>query len=412
MKQEKVKIYTKNLDSSTLEQFLNCTKETYVIDAALMPDAHFGYVAPIGSVIVTKKYIVPSWVGYDIGCGVSAIKLEGKNILKKIKEKRKEIYEIINKKVPMGLGKLNAEHNVSKESKEEFKKILKKLEETKIDPDLFDWIKRKALSNVGSLGHGNHFIEISEENEINPKFKKITKKTKQKTNKNVVWLIIHSGSRNVGHHVAGHYMKKAQELNEIDKTKLNESVEKTYPLDSTTKIGKEYLTTLNFCLELALLNRIEIGKKIISEVELILGEKIKNKLWANKNHNHAQKIGKSNKFIHRKGATPSKKGERGIIPGNMRDGSFLVLGKGNKKFLESSSHGAGRSMSKSQARKEITIDQFKETMKGITATIENGTIDESPFAYKNIYEVIEAQKESIKLYKYLKPIINLKGTEN
>lgn len=409
MKQEKVKVYAKNLDSSTLEQFLNCIKENYVIDAALMPDAHYGYVAPIGSVIVTKKYIVPSWVGYDIGCGVTAIKIEGKNVLTKIKEKRNELYKIINQNTPMGLGKLNAEHNVSKESKEEFKKILKKLEENKIDSELFIWIKRKALSNIGTLGHGNHFIELSEESETrNTNSKKCTK-TKQKTNNNVIWLIIHSGSRNVGHHTASHYMKKAQELNEKDKTKLNECAEKTYPLDSTTNLGKEYLVALDFCLELALLNRIEIGNKVVENIENILGEKIKKTIWANKNHNHAQKIGKSDKFIHRKGATPSKKGERGIIPGNMRDGCFLVIGKGSEKFLESSSHGAGRSMSKNQARKEITIDQFKETMKGITATIENGTIDESPFAYKNIYEVMEAQKESVKIYKYLKPIINLKG---
>lgn len=409
MKHENARIFAKNLDNSTLQQFQNCVKENYVTDAALMPDAHYGYVAPIGSVIVTKKYIIPSWVGYDIGCGVTAIKLEGQNILEKIKEKRNQIYEIVNKNTPMGLGKLNAEHKISKENKEEFKKILKKLEENKIDSNLFDWVKRKALSNVGSLGHGNHFIELNEESEIQNESKKNNTKIKSKSSSNVVWLIVHSGSRNVGHHVAEHYMKKAQELNEKDKTKLNESAEKTYPLNFTTKIGKEYLAALDFCLKLALLNRIEIGNKVIENIENVLGEKVKKTIWTNKNHNHAQKIGKSDKFIHRKGATPSKKGEKGIIPGNMRDGCFLVIGKGNKKFLESSSHGTGRRISKTQAKKEITLDQFKETMKGITATIDTGTIDESPFAYKNIYEVINEQKESIKLYKYLKPIINWKG---
>ena len=195
MEQEKIKIYAKDIDTPTLEQFLNCIKENYVIDAALMPDAHYGYVAPIGSVIVTKKYIVPSWVGYDIGCGVTAIKIEGKNILEKIKKNKNEIYKTINQTIPMGLGKLNAEHKISKKNKEEFKKILKKLEKNKIDPELFKWIKRKALSNIGSLGHGNHFIELSEENETNTNSKK-NKHTKTKPNNNNAWLINHTGSRN------------------------------------------------------------------------------------------------------------------------------------------------------------------------------------------------------------------------
>ncbi len=419
MKKINEKVYAKNIDSATLNQFQDCVKQDYVIDAALMPDAHYGYVAPIGSVIITKKFIVPSWVGYDIGCGVTAIKVEGKNILEKIKKKKIEIYNKINASIPMGLGKLNAEHNVSEENRKEFRKILEELKNSKIDPELFGWIARKALSNVGTLGHGNHFIELSEEAQNTSKDKK------NKLNKNVAWLIIHSGSRNVGHHVAGHYMKRAQETNqkinqeETTKNKtqnigqpLSENIEQTYPLDSSSIIGKEYLSVLNFCLKLALLNRIEIGKKVIDGIENTLGEKVKTTVWANKNHNHAERIKKSDKFIHRKGATPSKKGEKGIIPGNMRDGCFLVVGKGSKDFLESSSHGAGRAMSKTQTKREVTLEKFKESMKGITATIEEGTIDESPFAYKNINTVMDAQKKSVKIYKYLKPLINWKGKGN
>lgn len=386
----KAKIFAQNLDDATKKQFEECISQDFVIKGALMPDAHYGYVAPIGSVIVTKKMIVPSWVGYDIGCGVIATKLKGKNILEKIKAKRKEIYEKVNKEVPMGLGNLNAEHKINKETKEEYKKILAKLEKGPHDEELFKWIKRKALSNIGSLGHGNHFIEMSE-------------------NKKEAWLIIHTGSRNVGHHVAGFYMKKAQEV--FSKGIIQGSVEQTFPIDSSTELGKEYLAVLDFCLELALINRKEIIKKVMKNISEVIGEEIKYELWVNKNHNHAERIGKSDKFIHRKGATPSKNGERGVIPGNMRDGSFLVIGKGNKDFLESSTHGAGRAMSKSQAKREISMEKFAESMKGITATIEVGTIDESPFAYKNIYEVMLAQKESVKIYKHLKPIINWKGKE-
>jgi tRNA-splicing ligase RtcB (3'-phosphate/5'-hydroxy nucleic acid ligase) len=113
--------------------------------------------------------------------------------------------------------------------------------------------------------------------------------------------------------------------------------------------------------------------------------------------------------VHRKGATPSKKEERGVIPGNMKDGTFLVIGKGNKTFLHSSSHGAGRAMSKRKAKEIINLKDFEKEMKGITATVRKETIDESPKAYKNIFDVMKAQEKSVKIYKHLKPIINWKG---
>ncbi|MDD4250753.1 MAG: RtcB family protein [Candidatus ainarchaeum sp.] len=379
------KIFAKNIDEPTLKQFTDCLKEEFVIDGALMPDAHFGYVAPIGAVLITKDFVVPSWVGYDIGCGVTATKISGKNILEKIKKNRKKIFDEINSNIPMGLGKLNAEHKVSKETKKDFLELLKKLEKKEHDKELLKWLKRKALSNLGTLGHGNHFIEID-------------------YYKDEVWLIIHSGSRHVGHRIAGHYMKKAMELQNA-----TGNAERTFAIKTNSILGKEYLNILDFCLEFALLNRIEMTKNVLNIIELILNEKLKWNIWTNKNHNHAERIGKTNKFIHRKGATPSKKGEKGVIPANMRDGCYLVIGKGNKDFLESSSHGAGRSMSKRQAKETINLTEFQKTMRGITATIENKTIDESPFAYKKIDEVMKAQEKSIKILKKLKPIINCKG---
>jgi tRNA-splicing ligase RtcB len=127
----------------------------------------------------------------------------------------------------------------------------------------------------------------------------------------------------------------------------------------------------------------------------------------NKNHNHA--VYEKGYFIHRKGATPAKKDEKGIIPGNMRDGSFLVKGKGNSKFLNSSSHGAGRSISRKVAKKKYTIDQFEKSMKGITGNISKETLDELPMAYKDIFRIIESQKDSVRFVKHIKPIINWKG---
>ena len=148
------------------------------------------------------------------------------------------------------------------------------------------------------------------------------------------------------------------------------------------------------------------GDKIFNCV-LILNRKLKTEFWANKNHNHA--VLERGKYIHRKGAISAKKNEKGIMPGNMRDGPYLTKGKGNPKFLNSSSHGAGRAMSRSQAKKQITIEQFKISMQGIKGNISEKIIDEAPMAYKDINKVMNAQKQSVKIIKKIKPLINWKG---
>lgn len=371
-------------DENTINQFNNCIKEDFVIKASLMPDAHSGYVAPIGSVLVTKDYLVPAWVGYDIGCGMIACKIEAeKDIYEKIMTHRQEIFERVKELVPMGEGKLNHIQNISQKTKDDFKQLLNKFKESEYDNEILKYIKNKALSNLGTLGSGNHFLEIGFE-----------EKTKD------YWVIIHSGSRGIGHRVATKYMKKASQD--------EKNYEATNPLEDTTKEGKEYKNILNFGLEFALLNRLEMSYKVEMALNEIISEKIKLILWTNKNHNHAIEEEK-NIYIHRKGATPAKKGERGVIPANMRDGCFLVEGLGNKDFLESSSHGAGRKMSRTEAKKMITLEDFKKTMKNITGTINHTTIDEAPDAYKNIFDVMKAQEKSVKEIAYIKPIINWKG---
>ena len=212
-------------------------------------------------------------------------------------------------------------------------------------------------------------------------------------------MVIHSGSSGIGHRVATRYMIKAAN----DK----KDYEKTFPLDVKSQLGKEYLNILDFGLEFALLNRLEMSYKVTEALEESLGEKLKTELWVNKNHNHA--ILEKGKYIHRKGATPAKKYERGIIPGNMRDGCFLVEGLGNPKFLDSSSHGAGRILSRKKAREKITIDEFKESMEGIRGTVSMKTLDEAPMAYKDINKIMKAQEKSIRIIKYIKPFINWKG---
>ena len=371
-------------DERTLEQFKNCYSEPYVVKASLMPDAHVGYVAPIGAVLATKGYLVPAWVGYDIGCGMTAAKLP-KNILPSLKKNAKAIYDSVKRRIPMGLGEAHrSDSKITPETKKQFEKILADFKGGPYDKKVLQFLQsEKAVRALGTLGHGNHFIELDEDENGNP------------------WIIVHSGSRTIGHWVATLYMKKS--------SGKEKEYEETYPLAVNSTEGKEYLNLLEFGLEFAKLNRLEMVRQAVSAIERILGKKIKYVIWTNKNHNHALK--EKGLFVHRKGATPAKKGERGIIPANMRDGSFLVEGKGAKEFISSSSHGAGRVMSRSQAREELNTNSFKREMEnaGVIGNFSEGSLDEAPQAYKNIYRVLEAQKKSIKVLNHLKPFINWKG---
>ncbi len=378
--EKKIYDYSLKPDKETLSQFKDCYSQKFVLSAALMPDSHLGYVAPIGAVLITKDYIVPAWVGFDIGCGLIAVKITGKDILNKIKKNKDKVYDAVKFAVPMGLGETNKKHEISRESKKKFEQLLEKFKSGSHDKSIYQFIKNVGLRDLGTLGAGNHFISLNE--------------AENQRSSNSIWLVIHCGSRGLGHKVAKKYMIKT--------SGDENNYETTAPLKADSQIGKEYLNLLDFGLEYALLNRIEISRRIIKVLNNLFKEDLKSELWVNKNHNHALPL-PGNKFIHRKGATPAKKGERGIIPGNMRDGSFLVEGLGNAKFLNSSSHGAGRAMSRKQAKQTISKEEFQRTMKGIKTKL---VIDEAPMAYKNIFEVMEKQKSSVKTIKHLMPIIN------
>jgi len=378
-------IFALNLDDNTREQFDHCCAQPFVVKAALMPDAHLGYVAPIGSVLITKDYIVPSWVGFDIGCGMTAVHIKGKGMAEKIKENSESIFASVQKRVPMGKGEMqeNAQ-KITEQGRKEYKELVEKYKKKPYNKQVLQFLEGKAILHLGSLGSGNHFIEMGFDE------------------KNNAWVVVHSGSRGVGYKVAEHYMKAS--------AGKDKEFEKTYPLKEDSETGKEYLNILDFGLEFALLNRMEIIRKTIAGLEEAIVEKIEWELWVNKNHNHA--VPENGFYIHRKGATPAKKGERGVIPGNMRDGCFLVEGFGNRDFLESSSHGAGRKYSRTDAQKEFTMEQFKESMKGIKGTVTEGTLDESPMVYKDIFDVMEAQKKSVKVIAHIKPLINWKGEKS
>lgn len=365
---KQVAVFTDTMEEEPWQQMKSAMEQDYAVQGAIMPDVHLGYSLPIGGVVATKDIIVPSWVGFDIGCGMGAVKLSIKR--EQLLPHVEKIYHSICRSIPTGFNQNQEPVNWDYYHLEMTDKLKEFFEKD-----------NKGLRSCGTLGSGNHFIEISyDENDD-------------------VWIVVHSGSRGIGHATASHYMKLASGT---DKAK-----EGHFGLKTDSDEGKSYIMDLAFCLEFALANRAEILIRITKDIRYYTKYyEGKWDLMINRNHNHAEL--KDGLWIHRKGATHAENDMKGIIPGNMRDGSFVVEGKGNPDSLYSSSHGAGRMLGRKQAKRELNLDSFIESMKGITSTACEETLDEAPDAYKNIFEVMDMQKDLVTVMHHLKPIINVK----
>ena len=291
-----------------------------------------------------NNQISPSFVGYDIGCGVSHINT--KVLLDKsdadYDKFRDYVFAEIYKQIPVGFNSLP---KPAFYIKQEFKSASG-------DRQLTETVRNKINSQYGTLGGGNHFLEIG----LN--------------DRNEIGITIHSGSRNAGHTIADFYMKKGRMF------------------DINSELGQAYLSDMNYCLDFALDNRKKMMQVILNILKLDISVFAYD--FINKNHNHAVIV--NDGVLHRKGAISAEKGKTGIIPGNMRDGVYIVKGLGNKDYLNSASHGAGRTMRSSKAKKTIDINDFRSIMGGIKAKVDKETLDESPFAYKSLDDVITAQK--------------------
>jgi len=400
-----IKIYAEVLEPTAMAQFEDAMSQDFAVSGALMPDAHTGYSLPIGAVVATDGVIVPAWVGYDIGCGMCALKLVGVDDLD-IMINSKEIFDNIYKRVPVGFNKNKRSIRYDLDGLTD---AGKKIARNK------SWGK-----SLGSLGGGNHFIEIGDDEDNN------------------VWIVIHSGSRGVGHGIATHYMTVASsnpeklaaefDANNPELAKHNPEgydnykakfiakkmgrlrpKEGHYGFSVDSQEGKDYIQDMNWCLDYALENRKQMIYSVMSAIEAVTGNPFLTDMdeLINRNHNHATL--RDGLWIHRKGATHAEEGMMGVIPGNMRDGSFIVKGKGNPDSLYSSSHGAGRVMGRKEAKRQLNMKDFKSTMKGVEALVEEKTLDESPEAYKNIFDVMKLQDDLVEVIAHIKPIINIKG---
>lgn len=366
------KVFAEVLEQGAIDQFVDAMNQSFVIRGALMPDAHAGYSLPIGGVVVTDGIIVPAWVGYDIGCGMCAVPTTFN--VDDVRVNAKVIFDNIYRDIPVGFN-----HN----KVDTYWPEALNLNRSEAAEVIF---AKNGLKQLCSLGGGNHFQEIGVDAH------------------GVVWVVIHSGSRGIGHAVATHYMKLA--------SGDGKAREGHFGFDVNSKDGKDYITDLNFCLEFALANRKKMLERISDVMSRHLGSLNGHFNWEdmiNRNHNHAEL--KDGMWIHRKGATHAEEGMMGVIPGNMKDGSFIVRGKGNPDSLWSSSHGAGRVMGRKEAKRVLNMDDFKKSMDGITALVTKDTLDESPFAYKDIYEVMRLQSDLVDVVAHTKPIINIKSSD-
>jgi len=388
-----------DLEEGALNQAMNMSKLPFAFNhIALMPDAHFGHGVPIGSIIATRDVIIPNAIGVDIGCGVISSKSNLKNNLdKKI---IRQITSEIKESIPTGEGKANKipqQWNVFEGYIKQFNKIFSLNE---IPGWYTDHIWELAYHNLRSLGGGNHFIELQTDEE------------------NFIYIMIHSGSRNLGYRIADYYNEQAKEKNELWYSNVSTNDLSFLPVNH--KLGKDYIRDMFFACEYARENRKrmmlkcqEIIKDIIKDIEF--------KEAIDIHHNYADRENHfgQNVWVHRKGAIRVREGEIGFIPGSMGTPSYIVKGLGNIHSFQSSSHGAGRKMSRTKAVNELSIEECDQMMDGIIYDRWNkirrgknkGKFDtsEAPGAYKDIDLVMEQQKDLVEIITKLKPIGVVKG---
>jgi tRNA-splicing ligase RtcB len=357
-----------HIEELALKQFDSAMNMDFAIRGAIMPDIHSGYALPIGAVIATKDVIVPSWVGYDIGCGVSALKtkIQLNDVLSNINK----IFDALYEHIPVGF----AQHTDKQEWYDH-----DYYGRTEFADEVFE---SKGKYQIGTLGSGNHFIEIGVDTDSN------------------VWIIAHSGSRNMGHQIASHYMKLA--------CGANKDLEGHHGFHVDSIEGLNYGADMNFCIGYACFNR----RKLIARTLQVIGADTQFEIrdYIDTCHNKAFKY--DNTIIHRKGATDATEGRLRVIPGTMKSGCMIVRGKvkvDDNKSLWSCSHGAGRIMSRTKAKQNISLESFIDSMKGIKAKVEKSTLDEAPHAYKDIHEVMTSQEDLVEIVTQVMPIINIKG---
>lgn len=385
------KVFTDNIEQEAVSQIINLLNQEFVRDSQIriMPDTHAGAGCTIGTTMTITDRVVPNLVGVDIGCGMETALLDDKHI------ELQRLDKIIHSFIPAGTSIREKTHPFINQ----------------VDLSALRCIKHVNLNranlSMGTLGGGNHFIELDRDE--SGKF----------------YLVIHSGSRNLGKQVAEYYQKAAAkdlETRRKDQSDLirqlksqgrEQEIETTLRSLDFLKVDKnlafaegqlfsDYLHDMEIIQQYALLNRKAMMQEIVKQMKFHVADSFTTI------HNYIE----TDTMILRKGAISAKAGERVLIPINMRDGSLICMGKGNPDWNCSAPHGAGRLMSRSAAKASITLTQFKDSMEGIySSTVGKSTIDESPFAYKPMEEIMENITDTAEILNVIKPVYNFKAAE-
>jgi RNA-splicing ligase RtcB len=391
-KYNSAKIFTDNVEEEAINQIKTLLNQEAHAGSVIriMPDTHAGAGCTIGTTMTITDKVVPYMVGVDIGCGMETVKLKSKHI------ELQKLDKVIHSHIPAGFSIRDKEHHY-------------------VDQLYLDSLECKSGINleraklsIGTLGGGNHFIEVDKDSEGN------------------LYLVVHSGSRHLGLQVANYYQDKAVQqrkeaemniqkiISDLKEAGRHNEIQAAIKAVPTPKINRalawlegdlleDYLHDMEITQHYALVNRKCIVKEILKNAGLKAEESFTTI------HNY---IDTKNNIL-RKGAISAENGERVIIPINMRDGSLICVGKGNTDWNKSAPHGAGRLMSRSKAKETITLTQFKDAMSNVfSSTVGKATIDEAPFAYKPMQEILDNIQETVSVEKIITPIYNFKASDS
>lgn len=374
------------LEQGTRDQAVTTATMPFILPhVALMPDAHLGLGATVGSVIPTLGAIMPAAVGVDIGCGMIAVRTQYTR--DQLPADRRPLREAIERAVPLSAGAAN--RSISREhTRERLEQLAGDAERTGFDPATYS--KHWELQ-LGTLGSGNHFIEVTVD-ELDR-----------------VWLFLHSGSRGVGNKIAQQHIRVARDLCEKRWIELPDR-DLAYLTEDTDEFWA-YIGQMRWAQSYALLNREEMMDRVVRQFAEWVQSDVERQEEINCHHNYTEQETHFGKqvWLSRKGAINAELGRPGLIPGSMGTASYVVSGKGNPVSLNSAPHGAGREYSRTRARKTFTREQLREAMVGIEYRDTDAFIDEIPAAYKDIDRVMADAADLVEVRHTLRQIVNVKG---
>ncbi|PCK06177.1 MAG: RNA-splicing ligase RtcB [Alteromonadaceae bacterium] len=393
-----VKSWTRGVpfEEEAKRQLINVSNLPFIHKwVAVMPDVHFGKGATIGSVVPTLGAVIPAAVGVDIGCGMMAVRTNMQ--AHQLPDNLAGVRSAIERAVPHGRTSngrggrdRGAWHNVPDDVNTAWAPLSERFDRLKDKHSVLR--KTNNINHLGTLGTGNHFIEVCLDEH------------------DTVWFMLHSGSRGVGNRIGMHFIGEAKK--EMTRWMIQLPDSDLAYLPEGSELFNDYVDAVDWAQSFARINREVMMRRVVSTVKQSLGFDFDANVEAvNCHHNYISRenhYGK-NVIVTRKGAVRARKGEMGIIPGSMGARSFIVRGLGNQESFCSCSHGAGRVMSRTQAKKIVSLDEHRKATTGVECRIDKDVIDETPAAYKSIEKVMAAQKDLVEIVYTLKQVVCVKG---